>query len=103
MFSAMLTISARTFARFSSTASTTINPSMVSMALFSAPGDANRTLKDDQTVLKQLEDQGIDRGRVTTVDTSKVDEALEVTDLGVGPLQDRRKPVCPQGRCRRRA
>jgi len=41
----------------------------------------NRTLKDDQTVIEQLEDQGIDRERVTTVDTSKVDEALEVTDL----------------------
>jgi len=41
----------------------------------------NRTLKDDQTVIELLEDQGIDRERVTTVDTSKVDEALEVTDL----------------------
>ena len=46
----------------------------------------NRTLKDDQTVLKQLEDQGIDRERVTTVDTSKVDEALEVTDLSESDL-----------------
>ena len=41
----------------------------------------NRTLKDDETVLEKLEEAGIDRERVTTVDTSKVDEALEVTDL----------------------
>lgn len=41
----------------------------------------NRSLKDDETVLKQLEAAGIDRERVTTVDPSKVDEALEVTEL----------------------
>ena len=46
----------------------------------------NRTLKDDQTVLELLEDQGIDRERVTSVDTSKVDEALEVTDLSESDL-----------------
>jgi len=48
----------------------------------------NRTLKDDQTVLEKLEDQGIDRERVTTVDTSKVDEALEVTDLSESDLYE---------------
>ena len=41
----------------------------------------NRTLKNDQEVLEQLESEGIDRERVTSVDTSKVDEALEVTEL----------------------
>ena len=48
----------------------------------------NRTLKDDQTVLNKLEDQGIDRERVTTVDTSKVDEALDVTDLSESDLYE---------------
>jgi hypothetical protein len=41
----------------------------------------NRTLKDEQEVLELLEEQGVDRERVTSVDTSKVDEALEVTEL----------------------
>jgi len=41
----------------------------------------NRSLKDEQTVLDQLEAAGIDRERVTTVDPSKVDEALDVTEL----------------------
>jgi len=48
----------------------------------------NRTLKDDETVLDKLEDQGIDRERVTTVDTSKVDEALKVTDLSESDLYE---------------
>jgi len=48
----------------------------------------NRTLKDDETVLNKLEDQGIDRERVTTVDTSKVDEALKVTDLSESDLYE---------------
>ena len=33
-------------------------------------------------------DQGIDRERVTTVDSSKVDEALEVTDLSESDLYE---------------
>jgi chaperonin cofactor prefoldin len=41
----------------------------------------NRSLKDDEEVLSVLEDAGIDRERVTTVDASKVDDALDVTDL----------------------
>ncbi|MFC6721568.1 DUF2800 domain-containing protein [Halobacteriaceae archaeon SHR40] len=41
----------------------------------------NRSLRDEQTVLEQLEAAGIDRERVTTVDSSKVDEALDVTEL----------------------
>jgi hypothetical protein len=41
----------------------------------------NRSLKDDEEVLSLLEDAGIERERVTTVDASKVDDALEVTEL----------------------
>ncbi|SFC37799.1 hypothetical protein SAMN05444422_107273 [Halobiforma haloterrestris] len=41
----------------------------------------NRSLKDDDEVLTMLEEAGIDRERVTSVDSSKVDEALEVTEL----------------------
>ena len=48
----------------------------------------NRTLKDDETVLDKLESEGIDRQRVTTVDASKVDEALEVVELSESDLYD---------------
>ncbi len=41
----------------------------------------NRSLKDDEEVLERLENAGIDRERVLSVDRSKVDEALEVTTL----------------------
>ena len=41
----------------------------------------NRSLKDDETVLNALEAAGIDPERVTTVDPSKVDDALDVTEL----------------------
>ncbi|MFC7140610.1 hypothetical protein ACFQMA_12335 [Halosimplex aquaticum] len=41
----------------------------------------NRSLKDEEEVLEMLEDAGIDRERVTTVDAGKVDEALDVTEL----------------------
>ncbi len=41
----------------------------------------NRSLKDDEEVLAALEAEGIDRERVTSADPSKVDEALEVTEL----------------------
>jgi hypothetical protein len=41
----------------------------------------NRSLKDDEAVIEALEAAGIDRERVTTVDASKVDDALEVTEL----------------------
>ena len=40
-----------------------------------------RSLKDDEDVLATLEEAGIDRERVTSVDADKVDEALEVTEL----------------------
>jgi len=48
----------------------------------------NRTLKDDAIVLEKLEAAGIDRERVTTVDRSKVDEALDVTDLSESDLYE---------------
>ncbi|MFP9062606.1 hypothetical protein ACLI4R_19110 [Natrialbaceae archaeon A-chndr2] len=41
----------------------------------------NRSLRDDEVVLERLENAGIDRERVLSVDRSKVDEALEVTTL----------------------
>lgn len=41
----------------------------------------NRSLKDDDEVLEALEDAGIDRERVMGLDRSKVDDALEVTEL----------------------
>lgn len=41
----------------------------------------NRSLKDDEDVLKMLAQAGIERDRVLSVDRSKVDEALEVTGL----------------------
>ena len=41
----------------------------------------NRSLKDEEEVLATLEDAGIDRERVTSVDSKKVNKALEVTEL----------------------
>ncbi|MFC6875372.1 hypothetical protein [Halobellus marinus] len=41
----------------------------------------NRSLKDDAEVLDVLEEAGIGRERVTSVDASKVDDTLEVTEL----------------------
>lgn len=48
----------------------------------------NRSLKDDKEVLEILADAGIDRERVTSVDASKVDDALEVTELGESDVYD---------------
>lgn len=41
----------------------------------------NRSLKDDEAVLHVLEEAGIPRERLVSVDRGKVDEALEVTEL----------------------
>ncbi|MFB6297600.1 MAG: hypothetical protein ABEH56_03680 [Salinirussus sp.] len=41
----------------------------------------NRSLRDDEEVLAVLEAEGIDRERVTSVDSTRVDEALAVTEL----------------------
>ena len=41
----------------------------------------NRSLKDDELVLNAFESTGIERERLTTVDSTKVDDALEVTEL----------------------
>ena len=48
----------------------------------------NRSLKDDEEVLQQLEAAGIDRERVLSVDRSKVDDALDVTDLSESDVYD---------------
>lgn len=40
-----------------------------------------RSLRDEDHVLARLEDAGIPRERATSIDSSKVDEALEVTEL----------------------
>ncbi|MDQ2052791.1 hypothetical protein RBH26_20330 [Natronolimnohabitans sp. A-GB9] len=40
-----------------------------------------RSLRDEDDVLATLEEAGIPRERVTSVDSSKVDDALEVTEL----------------------
>jgi len=48
----------------------------------------NRTLKDEETVLNALEAAGIERERVTSVDRSKVDDALEVTELSESDLYE---------------
>ncbi|ELY86496.1 hypothetical protein [Natrialba taiwanensis] len=45
------------------------------------PSREYRSLQDEEDVLTTLEDAGIPRERVTSVDSSKVDEALEVTEL----------------------
>lgn len=41
----------------------------------------NRTLRDEQEILDQIEDAGIERERIMGVDRNKLDDALEVTDL----------------------
>jgi hypothetical protein len=41
----------------------------------------NRSLRDDELVLNAFESAGIKRERLTTVDSSKVDEALDVTEI----------------------
>lgn len=41
----------------------------------------NRSLTDDEDVMTTLEDAGIDRGRITSVDSGKVNDALAVTEV----------------------
>ncbi|MFC4249002.1 hypothetical protein ACFOZ7_19075 [Natribaculum luteum] len=48
----------------------------------------NRSLKDDELVLNAFEAVGIERERLTTVDSSMVDEALEVTELSESDVYD---------------
>ena len=48
----------------------------------------NRSLKEDDEVLRVLEAAGIDRERVLSVDRSKVDDALDVTDLSESDVYD---------------
>jgi len=48
----------------------------------------NRSLRNEDEVLQKLEAEGINRERVTSVDTNKVDEALEVTELAESDVYD---------------
>ena len=48
----------------------------------------NRTLKDEQRVVETMEDAGIDRERITSVDSSKVDEALDVVEVAESAVYD---------------
>ena len=48
----------------------------------------NRDLKDDDEVLATLENAGVDRERVLSVDRDKVDDALDVTDLSESDVYD---------------
>ncbi|WP_318570463.1 hypothetical protein [Salinigranum marinum] len=48
----------------------------------------NRNLKDSDEVLATLENAGIDRERVLSVDRSKVDDALDVTELSESDVYD---------------
>ncbi|MHC3438732.1 hypothetical protein ACYJ1Y_11700 [Natrialbaceae archaeon A-gly3] len=47
-----------------------------------------RNLKDESEVLETLADAGIDREQVTSVDSKKVGEALEVTELAPGDVYE---------------
>ena len=47
-----------------------------------------RSLRDEAEVLETLEKAGILRERVTSVDSSKVDEALEVTELAASDIYE---------------
>ena len=48
----------------------------------------NRTLKDEEQVVETMEDAGIDRERITSVDSSKVDEALDVVEVAESEVYD---------------
>ena len=48
----------------------------------------NRSMKDEELVLELLEEAGIDRERVTSVDRDKVDDALDVIDLSESDVYD---------------
>jgi len=48
----------------------------------------SQSLKDDEEVLDTLEEVGIDRERVTSPDSEKVEEALEVTELATSDVFD---------------
>jgi len=48
----------------------------------------NRDLRDDEAVLAALEDAGIGRERVLSVDRHKVDDALDVTELSESDVYD---------------
>ncbi|GAB3039995.1 DUF2800 domain-containing protein [Natronobiforma cellulositropha] len=47
-----------------------------------------RSLRDEDEVVETLEEAGIRRERVTSVDSTKVDEALEVTELAASDVYE---------------
>ena len=47
-----------------------------------------RSLRDEDEVFETLEEAGIPRERVTSVDSTKVDEALEVTELAASDVYE---------------
>ena len=47
-----------------------------------------RSLRDEDEVLETLEEAGVPRERVTSVDSTKVDEALEVTELAASDVYE---------------
>ncbi len=51
-------------------------------------GRTYRSLRDEDEVLETLEAAGIPRERVTSVDSSKVDEALEVTEVAASDVYE---------------
>lgn len=48
----------------------------------------NRSLKEENEVLELLTEAGIERERVTSVDTNKIDDALEVVELSESDVYD---------------
>jgi hypothetical protein len=48
----------------------------------------NRTLKDEEQVIETMEEAGIDRERITSVDSGKVDEALDVVEVAESEVYD---------------
>jgi hypothetical protein len=54
----------------------------------------NRSMRDEEEVLEMLESEGFDRERVTTVDTSKVDDAPDLTELSESNLFETVRIVC---------
>jgi hypothetical protein len=48
----------------------------------------NRTLKHEEQVVETMEEAGIDRERITSVDSSKVDEALDVVEVAESEVYD---------------
>lgn len=48
----------------------------------------NKSLKDEEEVIETLEAAGVDCEQITSVDRSKVDDALEVTEVSESDVYD---------------